>query len=244
MKRSLAVCLAIAGIALAAFTAASASAAPGEWDWACKSPTDGCFLVGQQLVQNQLTVNGGILTCTTMNFTGTATGGTTVKTSPSSELDWTWHSLTLHPEISGCKAFGQNITVTTTGCNYVITASSSTKGTFTIECEAGKSIIAKGNTTGCTVTFSAQAPFNNDLDFASEGTPKDLKITETIGTEPLEAGKNTGITYVSSGGACGESANNATLRGSIRVKGYREEAHKEQVPFTPVETIAGEQIKG
>jgi hypothetical protein len=238
--------LVLAGLAGA--TSAYAEHHIGEIDFACHvNPLHECYYFGEQVGENTVTVNGGTLKCTTAKFTGASTetnGGTTQETAEliggvwvgTGELDWVTHELTVHPEYGGCKAFGQNVTITTTGCNYITTLTSRTIGTERIECEAGKSIVLKGNTTGCTVTIGAQTPANNAIDASSEGTPKDVKFTETVGTEPLGSGK-TGITYTSSGGACGASGENGTFRGTVTEKCFKESAHKTQAPCTEVETV-------
>jgi hypothetical protein len=247
MKKIIALCLAISAMGMVgALSAAPASAAVGEIDLACHSGINNCFLFGEQVGENVFTVNGGTVKCTTATFTGEGTGGTTAKTkgvSPETK-DWTWHLVTVHPVYSGCKAFGQNVTISTTGCNFNLTATSKTVGTAVVECEKEKNITIKGNTTGCTVTVGAQTPTNNVVDFANAGTgeTKDVTVTATIGTEPVEKGKATGITYTSTGGACGEGGSNGTYRGSVTEKCFNSAEHKTQVACTLVETVnaAGE----
>jgi hypothetical protein len=235
MKKILALCLAISAMAaIGGLSASSASAAAGEIDLACHTGADSCFLFGEQATENIFHVNGGNVKCTSAKFTGEGTGGTTATTVVSKEADWAFHTVTVHPEYGGCTAFGQNVTITTTGCNYNLTASSKTAGNASIECETGKLITIKGNTTGCTVTVGAQTPGNNKVEYANGGTgsEKDVLVTAKVGEEA------SGITYTSSGGACGTSGTNGTYRGTVTEKCWTTSAHKTQAPCTLVETKA------
>src|ERR1700761_3009802 len=129
MKKIIALCLALSAmVVVGALSAGSASAAAGEIDLACHTGADSCFLFGEQTETNVFTFSAGNLKCTSARFTGKGSGGTTATTAFSKETDWTFHQITLHPEYSGCTAFGQSFTFTTTGCNYVFTASSKTAG--------------------------------------------------------------------------------------------------------------------
>jgi hypothetical protein len=240
MKKTFALCLALAVMAAAGgLSAASASAAAGEIDLACHTGADSCFLFGEQATENVFHINGGTWKCASAKFTGEGTGGTTATTNGSKEADWTFHRITLHPEYSGCSFWGQNLTVTTTGCNYVLTANSKTAGNFSIECEAGKLITIKGNTTGCTITIGAQTPGNNKVEYANGGTgsEKDALLTAKVGEE------TSGITYTSSGGICGTSGTNGTIRGSITEKCWKNAKHTEQAPCTLVETKTSGEIE-
>jgi hypothetical protein len=236
MKKILALCLAISAMAaVGALSASSASAAAGEIDLACHTGADSCFLFGEQATENVFTVTGGNVKCLTAKFTGEGTGGTTATTTVSKELDWTFHQVTVHPEYGSCNAFGQTVNITTTGCNYVLTASSKTAGNATIECETGKVIEIKGNTTGCTVKVGAQTPTTSTVDYANGGTgsEKDVLVTATVA----------GITYTSSGGACGASGTNGTYTGSVTEKCWKNVKHTEQAPCTLVETKASGEIE-
>jgi hypothetical protein len=240
MKKILALCLAISAMAVVGgLSAASASAAAGEIDLACHTGVESCFLFGEQASENIFHVNGGNVKCTTAKFTGEGTSGTTATTVVSGESDWTFHQVTVHPEYGSCTAFGQSVTITTTGCNYNLTASSTTAGNAAIECESGKLITIKGQTTGCTVTVAAQTPGNNSVDYANGGTGsgKDVLVTATVGTE------TSGITYTSSGGACGTSGTNGTYRGTVTEKCWKNAAHTEPAPCTLVTTNAAGKIE-
>jgi hypothetical protein len=236
MKKILALCLALSAMAaVGALSASPASAVAGEIDLACHTGADSCFLFGEQATENVFTVNGGPLHCTSAKFTGAGTGGTTATTTASKELDWTFHQVTVHPEYGGCNLFGQTLNITTTGCNFVFTASSKTAGNTTIECEAGKAIEIKGNTTGCTLKVGAQTPTTSTVDYANGGTgsEKDVLATLTVA----------GITYTSTGGACGTSGTNGTYTGSVTEKCWKNSKHTEQAPCTLVETKASGEIE-
>jgi hypothetical protein len=242
MKKILALCLALSAMtAVGALSASSASAAAGEIDLACHTGADSCFLFGEQATENTFQINGGTLKCTSAKYTGEGTGGTTATTTVSHELDWTFHTVTLHPEFSGCTGFGQSVTITTTGCNWNFTASSKTAGNMTIECEAGRAITITGNTTDCMITIGAQTPANNNVDFANAGTGsgKDVTVTLTVGSVPLSSG----FVYSSTGGACGPGGTNGALRGMVTEKCWKNAKHTEQAPCTLVETKASGEIE-
>jgi hypothetical protein len=175
-----------------------------------------------------------------------AEGGTTVLTE-SGAADWAIHTLKMTPTYTGCTFFGLAATVTTTGCFYNITATSKTTGTLTIGCEAGKSIVINVNSGACTITIGAQTPVNNDVDFAVEELEgkKDFLVTDTIGTEIPVKGAKSGIKYTSSGGACGESGENGSARGSMTIRAYKSEKIEaaNQISGTLVETLASGKIK-
>jgi hypothetical protein len=245
MKKFVLLCLAISAMAATgALTASAASAAAGEFDFACNID-EPCFVHGEQKTTNEFFVNGGVVKCTKAVFDGKSTaaeGGTTVTTKGTTNHDWAIHVLKVHPEYSGCTFIGQTATVTTTGCNYTITATSRTAGTVVIDCESGKSIVVEAATSKCTVTVGAQTPTNNALDLKNEtGTPRSVLVTSTVGTETHAEG-NTGIHYTSSGTACGKSGENGYYRGSVLENAYSNEAHTKQVSGTIVETVSATEI--
>jgi sterol desaturase/sphingolipid hydroxylase (fatty acid hydroxylase superfamily) len=79
------------------------------------------------------------------------------------------HQVTLHPEYSGCTLLGQNCMITTTGCNYVLTASSTPAGNMTIQCETGK-LITNRQHHRLHHHHRPQTPANNKVDYANAGT--------------------------------------------------------------------------
>ncbi|HEY1853020.1 MAG TPA: hypothetical protein VGG40_00405 [Solirubrobacterales bacterium] len=166
------------------------------------SPT---FLAGEQMTENIVTVNGGALKCTKQVFQSAEIIGTN------------WLTSSLAPELSGCTFIGQTATANTSGCKIVLTASSSVAGTMAISCEAGKSITYTANTSKCTVTIPAQEPGTPTISFTNEGSG----ATRTI----LVTWSVSGITYTSSGGACGTSGSNGKLSGTVKLKGYSNAGH-------------------
>jgi hypothetical protein len=246
MKKLLVLGLAIAAMAVTgALTASAASAAVGEFDFACNIDTE-CFVNGEQKTENVFTVNGGVVKCTKAVFSGKSTaaeGGTTVTTKNTTNHDWAIHILKIHPEYTGCTFIGQTATVNTTGCFYTLTATSRTAGTVIISCEGTNVITVTATTAGCTVKVGPQTPANNVVDFAKEeaGGLKDILVTSTVGTETHAAG-HTGIVYTSSGGACGTSGENGYYRGTVTEKAYSDSAHTKQVSGTIVETVSATEI--
>ncbi|HEY1853544.1 MAG TPA: hypothetical protein VGG40_03070 [Solirubrobacterales bacterium] len=246
MKKFLILGFAIAAMAVTgALTAASAAAAVGEFDSACKIDSE-CFFHADQKTESLTTFSGGVLKCTKATLDGKSTaaeGGTTVTTKGTSNHDWAIHVLKLHPEYADCTFIGQTANVTTAGCNYTITATSRTAGTITISCEVGSEIIVEAVTSKCTIKIPAQTPANNVVDFTKEETGglRSILITTTVGTSPLGSG-HTGLKYTSSGGACGASGENGFCRGTALEKAYSNEAHTSQVSGTIVETVSATEI--
>lgn len=200
--------VAVFAISGAFATAASAAQFNSEW-----LPT---YLSGAQTTQNVISLGSlGSMKCETAKFSG--------KTAEKSAA-----SVAVHPTYQGCTSFGQNVTIDTTGCNYVLTASSQTAGNMSIQCEAGKAIVLSGPTIGCTITVKGQTPSNNAVTYqnAGAGSTRSIGITQFVGQEG-STGK--GIAYTSSGGYCGASGANGFIRGSISVNGYANEALTKQV---------------
>jgi hypothetical protein len=101
---------------------------------------------------NVLTLNGGTEKCKKALFSSDEIPGTTFNT------------LTLHPEYSECTAFGLAATVSTEGCNYVLSTSSATAGSMAIECANGKEVLTTVKAAGCTVKIGAQTPSSPGVD--------------------------------------------------------------------------------
>jgi hypothetical protein len=191
--------LAVAIMAMTAVASASASAATFG---ATKSPT---FIKGEQSTKNVFTVSGGTVKCTGATFTSAEVTGTSGIT-----------SITVHPEYTGCTAFGQTASVNTgtisNGCNYVLTATSTTAGNVVIECAAGKSIVVTATTAGCTVTVPGQTPTTNAVAYENQGSGATASVLVTSAVE--------GITYTTTGGICGAGGSTGTYTGSVLTKGY------------------------
>jgi hypothetical protein len=194
--------LAVAIMAMSAVAASAASAANFGTE---SAPT---FLKGVQETKNVFTVSGGTVKCTGAEFTSAE-----IKNKEET-------SITVHPTYTGCTAFGQAATVNTTGCNYILTATSTTTGGVVVECEktivGGKEvedkIVVTANTAGCTITVKAQTPTNNMVDYENKGSGATASVLVTSTVE--------GLTYESTGGICGAPGNNGTYTGSVLTKGY------------------------
>ena len=204
-------------LAFGAVVASSAFGAKGEWDFAWEDKGESTKTVtfeGTQVATNEFTVPGGVVKCTTATFKGTSTG-TTVETVATKEKDWASHEVNVKPTYSGCTAFGQAAEVTTTGCSYDLTPTSTTAGVIkAITCETGKVITVTSKSGACTVTVAAQTPGTPTVDFTESGTgaSRDILLTATVG----------GIKSVSSGGICGAKGESSTgtYKGSVTVKGF------------------------
>jgi hypothetical protein len=188
-------------VAIMAMSAVAASAASAANFGTQSAPT---FLKGVQETKNVFTVTGGTVKCTGAEFTSAE-----IKNKEES-------AITVHPEYTGCTAFGQAATVDTgtisDGCNYILTATSTTTGGVTIECEAGNNIVVTATTAACTITVGGQVPTNNMIDYENRGSGA---IADVLVTSTVE-----GIKYTSSGGICGASGTNGTYTGSVLTKGY------------------------
>jgi hypothetical protein len=193
MSRKLKV-IGLAAIAVLAVTAMSASAAQAAPKFT--STSSSTFLKGEQKTANVFTTNGGKVECSGALFeTPTAQKGTELA------------SVTVHPTYTGCKAFGLSATIETTGCNYVLAAA----GTATIECESGKSIKISIPAGACSITVGAQGPLSS-VSYTNEGSGTTASVLVTANVS--------GITYTSTGGACGTSGTNGTYTGTVLTKGF------------------------
>jgi hypothetical protein len=183
----------VAVLAISAVSAGAAQAAP-------KFTSEGTptWLTGEQTTKNVFTTNGGKIECTGATFESGEIKGT--------ELT----SVTVHPVYTGCKAFGLAATITTTGCNFVLTAA----GTATVECESGKVITISIPSASCTLTVGAQGPLSSVTYTNSGGAGKLMDIVVNANVA--------GITYTSSNSAsaCGASGTNGTYVGGVTVRGY------------------------
>jgi hypothetical protein len=248
MKKLIVLCLVLAATAsFGALSAASASAAAGEHDFACNQDTP-CTWHGQTTNKNNFRFNAFTLECsaTFLASTSAAEGGTTVLTE-SGAADWAIHTLKLTPTYSGCVLIGQLVTVNMNGCQYIITATAATAGITVISCPAGKEIELEAKTSKCKIFIPAQTPINNAVDFAAgeaEGK-KDVLLTATVGTEIPVKGTKSGIRYTTTGGFCGEGGENGSIRGGITAKAYSSSTIEPatQISGTIVETQANGKIK-
>jgi hypothetical protein len=183
--------------AIMVFGALFASAAGAADFHTDSSPT---YFKGGQTEKAVFSFNGGKVKCGSAELTSGRYEGTSLAT------------VSLHPTYSECTAFGQGAEVSTAGCNYELTAASSTSGALSIACEAGKAIVITTKTSGCTVTIGSQAPATPTVAYANEagGAAPSVLVSPNVA----------GLTYKSSGGVCGTSGSNGQYSGAILTKGY------------------------
>ncbi|HET7121489.1 MAG TPA: hypothetical protein VFI17_09620 [Solirubrobacterales bacterium] len=144
----------VAMLAMSAMVASSAMAEPTLQNKENKNVT----LKGK-LLSGTFTIDGSSVECTTgtLNALGETADGST--------------NATLHPEVSGCNAFGFiGATVSTTGCNYRGMAKGTVKemffnsGELQVECEAGKAININAST--CSASIGSQT-VTTGVDFSN-----------------------------------------------------------------------------
>jgi hypothetical protein len=193
MVRNLKV-LGLAVMAVLAMTAISASAAQAQ---SFTSASETTWLTGEQEEINLFEITGGEVECEVAKFKGGPYAGKKLA------------SVTVHPEYSGCLAFGRNATVDTGGCNYILYAI----GTADIECEAGKSIVITVPSGPCNVTVGPQTGLSS------------IGYTNVAGGDVLVEANVGGIVYTSTGGACGPSGNNGTYTGTVLAQGFSNSTH-------------------
>lgn len=201
----------VAVLAMSAVVASAASAATfmSEGNVNAKVEAD-------QSTTHTFSIEGNNVTCTTAHF---ETAGEIA--SPAS-------SVTVHPTYTGCTAFGfVGSTVSTTGCDYVLTAPGKVEGgkvggNIEVKCGAGSKIVIVAGT--CEVTVAAQS-FTSGLTFENvAGPPKTVTLKAAV----------TGIasTKVKDGFLCplnGTGAASGTYTGNTAVKGV---SGKTQVGIT------------
>ena len=91
-------------------------------------------------------------------------------------------TFTTHPEYSNCETFlGQEVTVNTTGCNYVFHVSKgSTSGTTDVECEAGKTIVITVGSI-CTYTIGTQTGLSSvSFKNTGSGTTREIIVEPNV----------------------------------------------------------------
>jgi hypothetical protein len=115
----------------------------------------------EQIVTTEFAVATGIVKCTGMKIPATTvTNGST--------------TVTVHPEYSGCKAFGVNAAVNTTGCNYVFHLEAGGASKTDVVCSAGNVIKVTPVGLDCTVTMLSQSAVTGGT-WSNNG----IHITET-----------------------------------------------------------------
>jgi len=207
--------LALAAVfALSAISVSAASATPAEFT----SESGTTTLHGSQITQNVLTTTGGNVKCNTATFKTTTPVGTTA-------LD-----VTVKPTYSSCTAIGQTSTINMNGCEYTITPTSQTTGTFSfVNCAGNISVTSGDPVVSCTVTFTPTTPLDNTLDFTASGAGKtrDILVTSTLkGFSHIVDGPNGERNENTICGRGDDSAitTSGTITGTITIKGFSNEA--------------------
>lgn len=205
----------VAVLAMGALTASAASAHVFTSD----STSGTTYFTGEDEVPFEFTTEAGTVSCTGVSFKGEAAG------TEQSEV-------TIHPTYTSCthSVLGE-VTVETTGCNYLYKGATdaNSMATLKIVCGAGKKIVIK-TSVGCDLTISEQS-IPSAVSYANKGggpNPEDITITHTA----------TGITYAKSAtsfGACffvGGSGHEGKYFGPTTLRGYSDAAHNKQVNIT------------
>jgi hypothetical protein len=194
--------------ALLALAVSFASAASAE---EFKTEAEPTYLAGSQTATTVLTVSGGTMKCKSTKFTGVLKS----KSSPTLMVD---------PTFGECTAFGVAATTKSSGVHVGMT--NVTRTVFGLFHHSEETDVTDTNgplsvasAAGCELTIGEQKP-KGKTEFEQQGTKatQDLLMTTEL----------TGITYTSSGGACGKSGTNGTLTMSVLLKGYKNEADTEQ----------------
>lgn len=205
----------VAVLALGALTASASSAHVFTSD----STTGTTYFTGEDEVQNEFSTPAGTVTCTTVSFKGKAAG------TEQSEV-------TVHPSYSNCthSVLGE-VTVVTTGCDYLLKGATDEKNMATVKvvCEAGKAITIQ-TSIGCDLKIGEQS-LSSAVSYANAGgggSKEDITVTNTA--------KEIKYTKVATSfGACffvGGNGSDGEYKGPVTVRGYDDEAHKNQVNIT------------
>jgi hypothetical protein len=137
--------------------------------------------------------------------------------------------LTLSPEYTGCKAFGfASADVKTSGCIYTLTTPTFVKaGEVTwgkeqihVLCEGTKKIEVTPTSFGvsvCTTSIASQTPGGGHLVARNHGTATEMTLTDEATVE--------GVTYTSTGSACGKGGSTAKFVGNTTATCYSNEVH-------------------
>jgi hypothetical protein len=163
------------------------------------SPT---WLKGEQTGKHVFVFASGVVKCSKALFTGGKVTGLSAST------------VVVHPKYSECVGWGWPVVVTT-GCDFELSATSSTVGAMRIVCEAGAEITIEVPIAGCSIKIPGQTPSMPTVDYTDEGSGSSRSVL--LG---FDAG---GLTYTSSGGPCGTSGAAATYMGSASTRAYGSE---------------------
>jgi hypothetical protein len=211
MTRKLKV-LGLALVAVFAMSALVASAASADTFTAESAPVD---LTGAQTTTNEFSVAGATVKCPVARFTGT------VATTSAS-------SITVHPEYEGNESSSCEVspigsaTISTTGCNYIISGTTTNGDAgVEVECSGTNEITVNGP---CVIHIKAQKPTGGaSFTNGTENGKGDVTVKATV----------TGIHAVVTdsflctiGGINPGTYTNGTYTGSVTVTGYKDgQAH-------------------
>jgi hypothetical protein len=200
MKRALkALALVLAITAMSAVASSAAQAAPGKYT--CVGHTT-CIITSDQETTNEFTVETGIVKCT-----GLAIAKKTINNEAA--------SVAVHPEYSGCKAFGVAATVNTTGCNYVFPIEVGGATPTEVSCSGTNKITVTPTGIACVVTVGNQSGINGISLANVAGSPSDIKQTISA----------TNITYTETGAGChlgGGTHANGKYTGTNKITGFED----------------------
>jgi hypothetical protein len=205
MKRTLkvlALVLAITAMSAVASSAAQATSAP----YTCETNGTSCIITVDQIEENVFTVETGIVKCTGLTIPEkTIVSGVT--------------EVEVHPEYSGCKAFGVAATVNTTGCNYNFPLETGGATPTSVVCSGTNKITVTPTGISCVVTVGSQTGINGISLANTAGTPPD--ITQTI--------NSTNIAYTETGTGChaAGSHTNGKYKGKNTITGFKDVAGKQ-----------------
>jgi hypothetical protein len=153
----------------------------------------GVSLKGSQATSHKFTITGSSVTCASVNFTGFSSAATS----------FTMH---LHPEYSGCTAFGFiGATFNTAGCDFEfdsgfgIDLRGCTAGGMIITASSafGKCVVEIPNTliwNGTSYATGGSSP-NRDITITMNATNIGVRVATSTGICPLTVGSHTNGSY-------------------------------------------------
>jgi hypothetical protein len=152
------------------------------------------------------------VTCETETYNGTIEGAAV-------------NEITVHPVYEGhCTAGPFEATITTDGCNYIISGDTDENGHagVEIECDEGKEITVD---TACTIHIPPQTPTGGGVSFANGVSGQDdVTVNATV------TGIHSTVTHsfaCTLGGIAPGTHTGGTYEGSVTVKGYKHESAHE-----------------
>jgi hypothetical protein len=169
----------------------------------------GVLVTGEQSTTNKITITGSSISCTTAKFTGFTPG-------------FTFFELDLHPEYSGCTAFGfLGATINTSGCQMEIDVA---LGMDFWGCTNGGMVITASSAFGtCVADLENQLGWNG-TSVATVGTSPSRSLSFTL------AANNLGMRVTKSTGICPLTVglhSNGTYTGTIAAKASSGEIWRE-----------------